>query len=110
MIHQPKNLVRPRSPVTGPVFSTSSLEHLTYKVGALGMAMATFERRSELQALVFDSKYVKSDREGGGGARVTLYFSLEFLHINKKSTQTNDPGLFQQSNLGGNILVFQTVL
>ena len=50
--------------------------------------MASAGRRSELQALMFDQKYIQFKPKGAG---VTLYFSPEFMHKNQKPSQVNDP-------------------
>ena len=50
--------------------------------------MAAAGRRSELQALVFDQKYLQLKPKGAG---VTLYFSPEFMRKNQKPNQVNDP-------------------
>ena len=50
--------------------------------------MASAGRRSELQALVFDQKYVQFKPKGAG---VTLYFSPKFMQKNQKPNQVNDP-------------------
>ena len=65
----------------------ASLKHLTYKTVFL-LAMASGERRSELQALVLDSKYLQYKTQGSG---VTIYFNPEFMRKNERSSQTNDP-------------------
>ena len=49
--------------------------------------MASAGRRSELQALVFDPKYIQFKPKGS----VTLGFSPEFIHKNQKPNQINDP-------------------
>ena len=66
----------------------ASLKHLTLKtVFLLGMASAI--RHSELQALVFDQKYIQFKPKGAG---VTLYFIPEFMmHKNQKPNPVNDP-------------------
>ena len=65
----------------------ASLKHLTFKTVFL-LAMASAGRRSELQALVFDQKYIQFKPKGAG---VTLYFSPEFMRKNQKPNQGNDP-------------------
>ena len=50
----------------------ASLKHLTLKTVFL-LAMASAERCSELQALVFDPQYIQFKPKGAG---VTLYFTL----------------------------------
>ena len=50
--------------------------------------MASAGRRSELQALVFDQKYIQFKPKGAG---VTLYFSPKFMRNDHKPTQVNDP-------------------
>ena len=65
----------------------ASLKHLTFKTIFL-LAMASAGRRSELQALMFDQKYIQFKPKGAG---VTLYFSLEFMRKNQKPNQVNDP-------------------
>ena len=50
--------------------------------------MASAGRRSELQALVFDQKYIQFKLKRAG---VTLYFSPEFMRKNKKPNQVNNP-------------------
>ena len=64
----------------------SSLKHLTFKTLFL-LAMVSAGRRSELQALVFDQKYIQFKPKG---ASVTLYFSPEFMRKNQKPNQVND--------------------
>ena len=51
------------------------LKHLTYKAVFL-LAMASAERHSELQAVVFNPNYWQFKPQGSG---VTLYFSPEFM-------------------------------
>ena len=53
----------------------ASLKHLTLKTVFL-LAMALAERHNELQALVFDPKYIQFKPKKAG---VTLYFSPEFM-------------------------------
>ena len=65
----------------------ASLKHLTFKTVFL-LAMASAGRCSELQALVFDQKYIQFKPKGAG---VTLYFSPEFMRKNQKPNQGNDP-------------------
>ena len=65
----------------------ASLKHLTLKTVFL-VAMASAGRRSELQVLVFDHKYIQFKPKG---ACVMLYFSLEFMRKNQKPNQVNDP-------------------
>ena len=65
----------------------ASLKHLTLKTVFL-LAMASAGRHSELQALMFDQKYVQFKPKGVG---VTLYFSPEFMRKNQKPSQVNDP-------------------
>ena len=65
----------------------ASLKHLTLKTVFL-LAMASAGRRSELQALMFDPKYIQFKPKGAG---VTLYFSPEFMRKNQKPSQVNDP-------------------
>ena len=50
--------------------------------------MASARRHSELQALVFDPKYIQFKLKGAG---VTLYFSQKFMCKNQKPSQTNGP-------------------
>ena len=50
--------------------------------------MASAGRRSELQALMFDQKYIQFKLKGAG---VTLYFSPEFMCKNQKPNQVNNP-------------------
>ena len=64
----------------------ASLKHLTFKTLFL-LAMVSAGRRSELQALVFDQKYIQFKPKGAG---VTLYFSPEFMRKNQKPNQVND--------------------
>ena len=63
------------------------LKHLTLKSIFL-LAMASAIRCSELQALVFDQKYIQFKPKGVG---VTLYFSPKFMHKNQKPNQVNNP-------------------
>ena len=56
----------------------ASLKHLTLKTIFL-LAMASAGRRSELQALMFDQKYIQFKPKGAG---VTLYFRPEFMSTN----------------------------
>ena len=65
----------------------ASLKHLTHKTVFL-LALASAWRCSELQALVFDSKYLQFKSQVYG---VRLYFSPEFKHKNQQLSQTNDP-------------------
>ena len=60
----------------------ASLKHLTLKTVFL-LAMASGGRRSELQALVFDSQYIQFKPKGAG---VTLYFTPEFMRKNQRPT------------------------
>ena len=50
--------------------------------------MASAGSRSELQALVFDQKYIQFKPKGAG---VILYFSPEFMQKNLKPDQVNNP-------------------
>ena len=70
----------------------ASLKHITYQTVFL-LAMATSGR--------CDSKYCQMKL---GWAGVT--FQSSFTTQNQKPTQTNDPGSFQRTYLGGNNLVF----
>ena len=65
----------------------ASLKHLTLKTVFL-QAMASAGRHSELQALIFDQKYIQLKLKGTG---VTLYFSPEFMCKKQRSNQVNDP-------------------
>ena len=65
----------------------ASLKHLTLKTVLL-IVMASVERRSELQALVFDPQYIQFKPKGAG---VTLYFSTEFMRKNQRPNKVNDP-------------------
>ena len=65
----------------------ASFKHLTLKSVFL-LAMASAERRSELQALRFDQNYIQFKPKGAG---VTVYFSPEFRHKNQKPNQVIDP-------------------
>ena len=65
----------------------ASLKHLTLKTVFL-LAMASAGRRSELQALMFDQKYIQFKPKGAG---VTLYFSPEFIRKSQTLNQVNDP-------------------
>ena len=58
----------------------ASLKHLTLKTVFL-LEMASAGRRNELQALMFDQKYIQFKPKGAG---VTLYFSPEFKCKNQK--------------------------
>ena len=64
----------------------ASVKHLTLKTFFL-LSMASAGRRSELQALMFDQKYIQFKLKGAG---VTLYFSPEFMRKNQKLNQVND--------------------
>ena len=64
----------------------ASLKHLTLKTIFL-LAMASARRCSELQALVFEQKYIQLKPKGTG---VTLYFSPEFMHKNQKPNQVSN--------------------
>ena len=50
--------------------------------------MASAGRCSELQAFVFDQKYIQFKPKGAG---VTLNFSPEFMRKNQEPNQVNDP-------------------
>ena len=50
--------------------------------------MTSAGRLSDLQALVFDQKYIQFKPKGAG---VTLYFSPEFMRKNQKPNQVKDP-------------------
>ena len=50
--------------------------------------MASAGRLSEIQALMFDEKYIQFKPKGAG---VTLYFSPEFMRKNQKPNQVNNP-------------------
>ena len=65
----------------------ASLKHLTLKTVFL-LAMASAARRSELQVLMFDQKYIQFKPKAAG---VTLYFSPKFMCKNQKPNQVNDP-------------------
>ena len=65
----------------------ASLKQLTLKTVFL-LAMASAGRCSEIQALMFDQKYIQFKPKEAG---VTLYFSPEFMHKNQKPNQVNDP-------------------
>ena len=65
----------------------ASLKHLTLKTVFL-LAMASAERHSELQALMFDQKYIQFKPKGAG---FTLHFSPEIMRQNQKLSQINDP-------------------
>ena len=69
------------------VYHQASLKHLALKTIFL-LAMATAGRRSELQALVFDPKYIQFKPKG---ADVPLYFIPEFMRKNQRPDQVNDP-------------------
>ena len=56
-----------------------SLKYLTHKTVFL-LVMASAGRHSELQALVFDLKYMQFKPKGAG---VTLYFSPELMQKNQ---------------------------
>ena len=71
----------------------ASLKHLTLKTIFL---LASAGRRSELQALMFDQKYIQFKPKGAG---VTLYFSPEFMHKNQKPNQVNDPWYIPSQSL-----------
>ena len=65
----------------------ASLKHLTLKTVFL-LAMASAGRCSEIQALMFDRKYIQFKPKWAG---VTLYFSPEFMRKNQKPNKVNDP-------------------
>ena len=65
----------------------ASLKHLTLKTVFL-LAMALAGRRSGLQGVMFDLKYIQFKPKWAG---VTLYFSPEFMRKNLKPSQVNDP-------------------
>ena len=65
----------------------ASLKYLTLKTVFL-LAMAAAGRCSEIQALMFDRKYIQFKPKGAG---VTLYFSPEFMRKNQKPNKVNDP-------------------
>ena len=50
--------------------------------------MASAERHSELQALMFYQKYIQFKPKGAG---FTLHFSPEIMRKNQKPSQMNDP-------------------
>ena len=64
----------------------ASLKHLTLNTVFL-LAMASAGRRSELQALVFDLRYIQFKPKGAG---VTLYFTSEFMRNNQRPNQVID--------------------
>ena len=64
----------------------ASVKHMTLKT-FFQLAMASAGRRSELQSLMFDQKYIQFKLKGAG---VTLYFSPEFMRKNQKLNQVND--------------------
>ena len=58
------------------------------------LAMASVERHSELQALVFDLQYILFKPKGAG---VKLYFSPEFMRENQETeTKPVTRGTFQR--------------
>ena len=65
----------------------ASLKHLTLKTVFL-IAMASGGRCRELQALVFDPKYIQFKPKG---AVVTLYFSPKFMRKNQRPKHVHDP-------------------
>ena len=65
----------------------ASLKHLTLKTVFL-QAMASAGRHSELQALMFDQKYIQFKPKQ---ACVSLYFSPNSCSKNQKQSQVNDP-------------------
>ena len=65
----------------------ASLKCLTLKTVFL-IGMASAGRRSELQALVFDPKYIQFKPKGAG---FTLYFSPELMRKNQRPNQVSDP-------------------
>ena len=65
----------------------ASFKHLTLKTVFL-LAMASAGRRREIHALRFYQNYIQFKPKG---ARVTLYFSPEFMRKNQKPNQVNDP-------------------
>ena len=85
----------------------ASLKHITYKT-VFVLPMAWARRRSELQALVFNPKYIQLKPQGEG---VTLYFSpdscvrIRKLHVDELMT----PSTVQQSLLRSLNLALLTV-
>ena len=65
----------------------ASLKHFTLKT-VFVLAMASAERCSELQALVFNPQYIQFK---SNGAWVTLYFTPEFMQKNQRSHQVVHP-------------------
>ena len=63
------------------------MKHLNLKTVFL-LAKSSARRRSEIQALMFDQKYMQFKPKGAG---VTLHFSPEFMHKNQKPNKVNDP-------------------
>ena len=79
----------------------ASLNHLTLKTVFL-LPMASAGRRSELQALVFDPQYIQFSPKG---AKVTLYFTPEFMRKNRGQSKSMIRGTSQQFRLVNQSLV-----
>ena len=84
----------------------ASLKHLTLKTVFL-LAMASAGRRSELQVLMFDQKYIQFKPKGAG---VALYFSPEFMCKNQKPSEVNDPWYIPAVPTASQSLALLTVL
>ena len=67
--------------------------------------MASAGRRSELQALVFDQKFIQFKPKGAG---VTLYFSPEFMRKYQKPNQVNDPWYLSTSGTYWQVRVWRS--
>ena len=81
-----------------------SLKHLTLKTVFL-IAMASVERCSELQSVVFDPQYIQFKPKG---ACVTLYFSPSSCQNIRDLMKSMTHGTFQRSLLASQILVLLT--
>ena len=82
------------------------LKHLTLKTTFL-LAMASAGRHRELQAFVFDQKYIQFKPKGAG---VTLYFSPEFMRKSQNLIRSTTSGIFQWSLLASQSSALLTAL
>ena len=82
------------------------LKHLALKTVFL-LAMASAGRRSELQALVFDQKYIQFNPKGAG---VTLYFSPSSCERIRDRIKSMIPGIYQRYLLASQSLALLTAL
>ena len=90
--------------LSGPPYEPlreASLKHLTLKTVFL-LAVASAGRRSELQVLVFDQKYMQFKPKWAG---VTLYFSPKFMRKNQELNQVNDPWYIPEAPTGKSVLL-----